>query len=71
MPDEPKKDSRDRTKPDAPEGAVPTNEQRRFRGSHPSGSKTAGDEKRREIAEGETSGDAPMDPSDEAFIDKS
>jgi hypothetical protein len=69
MPDEAKKDSRDRTRPDAPEGAVPTNEQRRFRGQS-TGGKSQGDEARRKIAEGDTTADAPMDPEDEEFIDK-
>lgn len=62
------KDSRDRSKPDAPEGAVPANEQRRFRGQKPGGN-SGGDDKPREVAEGDTSGDAPMDPSDQDFID--
>ena len=63
-----RKDSRDRPKADTPEGAAPTNEQRRFRGQHPLGGRSAADEARREVAEGETSGDAPMDPADEEFI---
>ena len=69
MPDEPKKDSRDRTRPDAPEGAAPTNEQRRFRGQAAAG-KTAAD-KRRKAPGTETAADAPMDPDDEQFLDKS
>lgn len=69
MPDEPRKDSRDRAKPDTPEGAAPTNDQRRFRG-HPAGGRSAADEATRDVAEGDTSGDAPMDPSDKEFIDK-
>ena len=68
MPDEPKKDSRDRTRPDAPEGAAPTNEQRRFRGD-PAG-KTAADQQRKAPGT-ETASDAPMDPEDEQFLDKS
>jgi hypothetical protein len=69
MPDEPRKDSRDRTKPDAPEGAMPANDQRRFRGDT-AGGKSAADEARRDLAEGDTSGDAPMDPEDESFLNK-
>ena len=69
MPDELKKDSRDRTKSDAAEGAAPTNEQRRFRGQAAAG-KTAADQ-RRKAPGTETAADAPMDPEDEEFIDKS
>jgi hypothetical protein len=65
MPDEPKTDSRDRAKPDAPEDASPTKEQRRFRG--PASSKTAADGRRK--VGGDTAADAPMDPEDEAFLD--
>jgi hypothetical protein len=64
MSDESKtKDSRDRSKPDAPEGAVPENDQRRFRGQQ-----KPGDDALRNVAEGETSGDAPTDPADDAFL---
>jgi hypothetical protein len=63
-----RKDSRDRTKPETPESPASTNEQRRFRSQHPLGGRRATDDARREVAEGETSGDAPMDPSDEEFI---
>lgn len=62
------KDSRDRSKPDAPEGAVPTADQRRFRGQQKR-SAGSGEGVRRQVAEGDTSGDAPMDPPDKAFIE--
>jgi hypothetical protein len=64
MADETKKDSRDRSKPDALQGAVPGTEQRRFRSRHQPAGDAQGD-----VAEGDTGGDAPMDPPDEAFID--
>lgn len=67
MPDEPRKDSRDRTKPDAPEGSAPTNEQRRFRGD--GAGKTAADQRRKAPGDETTAADAPMDPEDEEFID--
>jgi hypothetical protein len=63
------KDSRDRSKPSAPEGAVPDADQRRFRGRHERGGRGNGDDPAREAAEGDTSGDAPMDPPDEEFIE--
>ena len=62
------KDSRDRSRPDAPEGAVPRNDQRRFRGQQEHGGRTSADEARRDVADGDSSGDAPMDPPDEDFI---
>jgi hypothetical protein len=65
MPDESRKDSRDRAKHDTPEAAVPTKEQRRFRG--PASSETAADARRK--VGGDTAADAPMDPEDEAFLD--
>jgi hypothetical protein len=52
-----------------PAGSVPAPEQRRNRGS--GAGKTGGDEQRREVAEGGTSGGSPMDPQDEAFLKKS
>ena len=67
MPNEAKKDSRDRSKPGAPEGAIPAQDQRRFRSQPRYGGNGAGDDARRTVDD-ETSGDAPMDPPDEEFI---
>jgi hypothetical protein len=73
MADDPKaKDSQDsgtRGGSQPPEGSVPTPDQRRNRGS--GADKTSGDEQRRDVAEGGTSGGSPMDPEDEAFLKKS
>lgn len=60
------KDSRDRGKSGAPEGATPASEQRRFRGQQPQG-----DGVRRTVDKDEDPGSgAELDPQDEAFIDK-
>ena len=66
MNDSKSKDSRDRSKPDAPEGAIPA-DQRRFRGQH-SDAPTEADGRRGEIAGEETAGDTPMDAEDEQFL---
>ena len=62
------KDSRDRTRPDAPDGAAAENEQRRFRGQHQGDQRTPADGKRDKIRGEETATDAPTDPEDDAFL---
>ncbi|MDB5865541.1 MAG: hypothetical protein JWO70_3347 [Betaproteobacteria bacterium] len=55
-----------------PPGSGPAPDQRRNRGRDSArGGKTGGDEQRREVADGDTSGGSPMDPQDEAFLKKS
>ena len=67
MADSNKKDSRDRTKPDAADAGASENEQRRFRGQ-PTSAPTAADGRRAEIGGDETSEDAPMDAEDAQFL---
>jgi hypothetical protein len=61
------KDSRDRSKPDASGGAVPADDQRRFRGKN-GDAPTEADGRRGNIAGEEAAGKAPMDAEDEAFL---
>ena len=66
MDDTKTKDSRDRSKPGAPE-APQDNDQRRFRGQH-STQETAADKRRDAVRGEETAHDAPTDPMDDAFL---
>jgi hypothetical protein len=67
MNDSKSKDSRDRSKPDTPEGAMSAEDQRRFRGQH-SDAPTEADKRRGGVAGEETAGEAPMDAEDEQFL---
>ena len=61
------KDSRDRGKAAAPEGAATDNDERRFRDTH-SDAPTPADARRGEIGGEEMAEDAPMDAEDQAFL---